>query len=162
VLSKIGSTQQRVLGLIELGGEVIGAAAVGVDFLHHALVRLDDFFPAGTGLYTQDFMCLRHGHFSRIGPAGRLLAGLSTIVLCIFLSEPVDQRQVSEGADYARHERGDAAAEGVQPVHAPGGGEHHQGADDDTGRALEYQLLAFIRRRFGYLVPEQQADGDNS
>ncbi len=46
-------------------------------------------------------------------------------------------------------------------MHAAGGGEYHQGADDDTGRAPEDQIFAFIRRRIGYLVPEQQADGDN-
>ena len=51
----ISLAQQRVLGPVDLGGEVIAATAVGVHFLHHALVRHDDFFPACIGFYTQDF-----------------------------------------------------------------------------------------------------------
>ena len=42
-------SQQRILGQIDLGREVIRAAAIGMQFLHQPSVRLDNFCLAGVG-----------------------------------------------------------------------------------------------------------------
>src|SRR5947209_6781304 len=50
--------QQHVAGAVDLGGEVIGAAVIGVELLHQAAVRRPDRLGIGAGHEAEDLVCL--------------------------------------------------------------------------------------------------------
>lgn len=62
-VSRLPIAKQQALGLINLGCQEGGTAAVWMDFLHESPVRLYDLFLAGTFIKTQNFIGLVTCHF---------------------------------------------------------------------------------------------------
>ena len=62
-VSRLPIAKQQALGLINLGCQEGGTAAVWMDFLHESPVRLYDLFLAGPFIETQNFIGLVTCHF---------------------------------------------------------------------------------------------------
>src|ERR1700730_16707638 len=72
--------QQHVAGAVDLGGEIVGAAVVGVQFDHQAAVRVLDRVGVGSGRETEDGVGLLDTHVPACRPrvpAARACGALS-------------------------------------------------------------------------------------
>lgn len=60
--SQVSAAEQQFLCLVDVRGEVVGAAVVGMELAHECTASLFDLLRAGAGLETEDFVDFFAGH----------------------------------------------------------------------------------------------------